>query len=89
MVMDFSITSLTGDETCVSTVNVVETKKQSKQWMHMHSPNKLKKFTQTSACQKAYRNRFMGEEKSADGEIHATRDHNNFRSVLLNTKTTV
>jgi hypothetical protein len=36
------------DETWVSFVNV-ETKEQSKQWMHTHSPNKLKKFKQTSA----------------------------------------
>jgi hypothetical protein len=26
----------------------VETKEQSKQWMHTHSPNKPKKFKQTS-----------------------------------------
>jgi hypothetical protein len=25
-----------------------ETREQSKQWMHTHSPNKLKKFQQTS-----------------------------------------
>jgi hypothetical protein len=30
---------ITGDETWVSFVNV-ETKEQSKQWMHTHSPNK-------------------------------------------------
>jgi hypothetical protein len=27
----------------------VETKEQSKQWIHTHSPNKMKKFKQTSA----------------------------------------
>jgi hypothetical protein len=32
---------ITGDETWVSFVNV-ETKELSKQWMHTHSPNKLK-----------------------------------------------
>jgi hypothetical protein len=32
-----------GDETGVTFVNV-ETKEQSKQWMHTYSPNKLKKF---------------------------------------------
>jgi hypothetical protein len=32
---------VTGYETWVSCVNV-ETKKQSKQWMHTHSPNKSK-----------------------------------------------
>jgi hypothetical protein len=30
----------------------VETKEQSKQWMHTHSPNKLKKFKQTLAASK-------------------------------------
>jgi hypothetical protein len=39
---------VTGDETCISFVNV-EIKQQSKQWMHTHSPNKLKKFKQISA----------------------------------------
>jgi hypothetical protein len=33
------IIRITGDETWVSFVNV-ETKEQSKQWMHTHSPNK-------------------------------------------------
>jgi O-methyltransferase involved in polyketide biosynthesis len=42
------IIQVTGDKTWVSFVNV-ETKEQSKQWMHAHSPNKLKKFKQTSA----------------------------------------
>jgi hypothetical protein len=37
------IVRVTGDETWVSYVNV-EPKEQSKQWMHTHSPNKLKKF---------------------------------------------
>jgi hypothetical protein len=34
--------------TWVSFVNV-ETKEQSKQWIHTHSPNKPKKFQETSA----------------------------------------
>jgi type IV secretory pathway VirD2 relaxase len=38
----------TGGETWVSFVNV-ETKEQSKQWMHTHSPNKPKKF-KTNDC---------------------------------------
>jgi hypothetical protein len=67
-----------------------KTKKESKKWMHTHSPNKLKMFTQTlSACQKADGNSFLGQERSTDGGIYATRDHNNIRSVLRNTiKTT-
>jgi hypothetical protein len=49
-------------------------------------PDKPKKFTQTvSACQKADGNCFLGQERSADGGIHATRDHN-VRSVLRNAK---
>jgi hypothetical protein len=39
-----------------------------------------------SACQKADGNCFLGQVRSADGGIHATRDHNNTRSVLRNTK---
>jgi hypothetical protein len=61
---------------------IVETKELSKQWMHTHSPNKQKKFKQMlSACQKAGGSCFLGKERSADGGIHATRDHN-VRSVL-------
>jgi hypothetical protein len=45
-------------------------------------------FKQTlSVCQKAD-NCFLGQERSADGGIHATKDHNNIRSVLQNTKKT-
>jgi hypothetical protein len=36
------IVRVTGDETWVSFVNL-ETKEQSKQWMHTHSSKKLKK----------------------------------------------
>jgi hypothetical protein len=50
--------------------------------MHTQSPNKPKKFKQTSA-----RNNFLEQERSADGGIHAKRDHNNARNVLRNTKT--
>jgi hypothetical protein len=65
----------------------VETKEQSKQWMHTHSPNKPKVFKQTlSACQKADGNCFVRQARSADNGIHATRDQNNVRSVLRNTK---
>jgi hypothetical protein len=54
----------------------VETREQSKQWLDIHSPNMQKKFKQTSVCQ----------ERSDDGGIHTTRDHNKVRSVLPNTK---
>jgi hypothetical protein len=54
--------------------------------MHTNSPNKPKKFKQMFACQKADGNCFLGQERSAGGGIHVTRDHNNVRSVLQNTK---
>jgi hypothetical protein len=79
------IVRVTGDEIWVSSVNV-QTRGQSKQWMHTHSPNMSKKFKRTSACQKADDNCFLGQERNADGGIHATRNHNNVRSVLRNTK---
>jgi hypothetical protein len=59
----------------------VETKEQSKKWMHTHSPNNLKKF-KTKVCQKADGNYFLGQGRSADGGIHATKDYSNVRSVL-------
>jgi hypothetical protein len=42
---------VTGDEICVQLMNA-ETKEQSKHWMHMHSPNKPKKFKQTLSNKK-------------------------------------
>jgi hypothetical protein len=51
--------------------------------------HKPKKFKQTSACQKADNNCFLGQERIADGGIHAIMDHNNVRNVLQNTKKTV
>jgi hypothetical protein len=41
------IVRVTGDETRVSFVNV-ETKEQSKQWMHTHSPNNVSVFMSPS-----------------------------------------
>jgi hypothetical protein len=76
------IVRVTGDETWVSFVND-ETKEQSEQWIHTHSPNKTTKFKQPlSVCQIVDGNCFLGQERSADGVIHATRDHSNIRSVL-------
>jgi hypothetical protein len=58
------------------------------QWIDTVSPNKPKIFKQTlCACQKADGNCFLGQEKSSDGEVYATMDHSNIRSVLRNTKT--
>jgi hypothetical protein len=78
---------VTGDEAWVSFLNV-EAKEQSKQLMHTHSPSKTpKKFKYTlSACQKADGSCFLGQKRSADGGINATRDHGNVRSVLWNNK---
>jgi hypothetical protein len=45
------IVPVIGDETWVSFVSV-ETKEQSKQWMHTHSPNKPKKFKQMLPARK-------------------------------------
>jgi hypothetical protein len=60
----------------------VETEEQSNQWMHTQLPNKPKKFKQTSACEKANNGSgFLGQERSPDGGIHATRDHS-VRNVL-------
>jgi hypothetical protein len=39
---------VTDNKTWAPLVNV-ETKEQSKEWMHTHSPNKMEKFKQTSA----------------------------------------
>jgi hypothetical protein len=64
----------------------VETKEQSKQWIYIHSSNKLKKFKQTFACQKADDNCFVGQERSADGGIHVAKDHSDIKNVLQNTK---
>jgi hypothetical protein len=82
MAMNFChIIRVTGDETWASFVNF-ETKEQSEQWRHTHSPNKPKHFKQTSAYQKVDGKCFLGQGRSADG-IDAARDHNNIRSVVL------
>jgi hypothetical protein len=76
---------VTSDETWVSIVNV-ETKEQSKQWIHTHSSNKLKKLKQRlPAYQRADGNWFLRQERSADGAIRAARDLD-IKSVLWNTK---
>jgi hypothetical protein len=83
------IARVTGDETWVPFVNI-ETKQQSNQWMHVHSPDKLKKFKQMlPACQIADGSCFLGQERNADDGIHATRVNSNVKSVLQNAKRTV
>jgi hypothetical protein len=46
---------VTGDKTWVPFVNA-ETKEQSKQWMHTHSPNKPKKFKQRFSARMDHNN---------------------------------
>jgi hypothetical protein len=55
--------------------------------MDTHIPNMPKKFKWTSICQIAGGNSLLSQERSADGKIHATRDHNIVSSILWNTKT--
>jgi hypothetical protein len=82
------IVRITGDEIWVSSVNA-HTTEQSQQWIYTHSPQTPRKFKQPlSTCQKAYGNCLLGQERSADGRIHATRDHSNVISVLRNTERT-
>jgi hypothetical protein len=73
------IVRVTDDETWVSFVNV-ETKEPSEQWMHTHSQNEPKMLEQTTA--RKLMATFLGQERSDDGGIHATRDYNNIRSAL-------
>jgi hypothetical protein len=82
-VRSHSITWQLGSEVECHSIIKSET---SIEWMHIHSSDKSKKFKQTlSACQKANGNCFLWQERSADGGIHATGDHNNDRSVLRDT----
>jgi hypothetical protein len=69
-------------ETWVSFVDV-ETKEQSKKWMHTFTRQPEKVQTNV-ICQKADGNCFLRQERSTDGGIHATGDHSNVRSVLQN-----
>jgi hypothetical protein len=73
-----------GDEIWFSLMHV-ETKEQSKQCMHTHSPKMPNSFKEPLSVRKLMCSCFLGEEKRADGGIHAIRDHNNVRSVLRNT----
>jgi hypothetical protein len=65
----------------------IETKEQSKQWMHTRSPYKLKKYKKTPG-RKLMENVFWDRKGELMVGIHAKRDHNSIRSVLRNTKQT-
>jgi hypothetical protein len=41
----------------------------------------IQKTSSKVVCQKADDNCFLGQERSVDGGIHATRDHNSIRNV--------
>jgi hypothetical protein len=56
---------------------------QSSECTHIHQTNRK---MLTKVCLEADGNCFLGEERSADGGTHATRDRNSVRSVLRNTK---
>jgi hypothetical protein len=64
-------------ETWVSFVNA-ETKVQSKQWMHTHSPIKPKKFNNCCLPVRKLMATALCDRKG----IHPTRDHNNARNLL-------
>jgi histone-lysine N-methyltransferase SETMAR len=65
----------------------IETKEQSKQWVHTYLLNKPKKFKQILfACKEADSNSFLEQDRSSYGVIYATKDHNNARITLRNTK---
>lgn len=72
------------DEIWVSFLNV-QTKVQSKKLMHTHSPNKSNKFNKRCVPESWWQ-LFSGNGKECDGGICATRDHNNIRNVLWNSK---
>jgi hypothetical protein len=62
----------------------VKTKEQLKQWMHTFTKQAIKVQTNVVCMPESLWQLFSGtgQESSADGGIHATRDHNNVRSVL-------
>jgi len=60
---------VTGDKAWVQFVNA-GSKEQSKQWMHIHSPNKPKKFKQTLSNKKIMATVFW-DHKTSDSS-HAT-----------------
>lgn len=58
---DFLKSIVTGDETWIK-YDTPETKRQSQQWMHTHSPNKPKKFKQTFNNRKVMATVFWDEK---------------------------
>ena len=77
---DFFKFIVTGDETWVLYDNL-ETKEQSKQWMHTDSPSKPKKFKQTLSKRKTMAS-FLRPKRSVVGGLYAAGDNNNKGSLL-------
>jgi len=80
---EFLYRIVTGDETWVQFVNA-ETKEQSKQWMHTHSPNKPKKFKQTPSNKKKWWLQYSGNVREFCWQNSWHRGHKNVRGLLLN-----
>jgi hypothetical protein len=70
------------------TVDEIWVSSQNSGCTHIHQKTQ-KKFKQKLSARKLMENCFLGQEMSGNGGIHATRDHNNVRSVVSNTEKTV
>jgi len=71
---------VTGDETWVQFVNA-ETKEQSKQWMHTHSPTSPR--NSNKHCRTKMMVTVFWDRKGILLTIHGTRDHNNIRGFFV------
>lgn len=78
------IIQVTCDETWLPFVNT-ETKEQSKQQTHTHSPNKPKKVLNKCLPARKMITVFWNRKAVLMVKFNATSDHNNIRSVLWNT----
>jgi hypothetical protein len=72
---------VTGDETWVKFVNV-ETKEQSRQWMHTHSTNKPRKLKKSLANRKLMATVFWDRKRSAVVRVYGTWNHDYIRNIL-------
>jgi histone-lysine N-methyltransferase SETMAR len=77
---------VTGDETWVSH-NIPESKRQSLEWHHSHSPSKPIKFKQTLSTWKSPINSFfLGPERRPSGKIHPQRPNHQHCDILCNSQ---
>jgi hypothetical protein len=63
-----------------------ETREQSKQWMHTHSPDEPKKFKQKLSARKRMVTVFWGRKEVLMVEFMQQETYNNVINVLRNTK---